>query len=427
MHRRNVLVAVACAALIFQASAADAWAAASQTKKLKTGKGVKSGLEVALNPDTGDMLVVYEEGGRIFAALARNKKGKYSAKKAKVVSSGAENYRPTAAWDAAAGEFVVAWDTGPDDLIDATLRRAVDPADISARRVKAKTGKGTKPEISVVSDGEINLGPDLRRMPDGEVLLHFVQNEDPTARLERSFSQPLVRLIRNVFRGVGDSPEDLSTLPVGLAIAEVSASLEGGVVLGFTQYVGGVSTALAAFVDLSEPTMISYDNWTPSLFPSVPTVATAVAPFEEEAAGRRPVHPGGQFAWGEGPPGSPLSPGDCERAFTQGLDPDDPNGVLPVGADCWASNYCAASPEPLRLGGAPATVFGAGAAMDGTVRLYEISLTSVEVVAELFKRKKDVLELRLEALPGGERAMLVWIEAKTKKKHQVWMHIFDLP
>lgn len=169
--------------------------------KVKGPAGVISDVTLARNPDNAHLLAVYESNGDIYATVLKPAAaaGRYTGRKARRVSvERGVNYRPSATWAPALGMWVVAWDTGPEGLLQATRNHAdgsapLDDSDIRARSLRASNGKPTGPEVSLERNGSVQLGAqafidfhsvgERGRAPGS--LIRFVANEPskPTATL----------------------------------------------------------------------------------------------------------------------------------------------------------------------------------------------------------------------------------------------------
>lgn len=412
---RRLLSLVVVLPLVLVVSDSAGSAAADQTARVKAPKGLKDNMEIAANPN-GDVLFVYDSGGKVFAALAKpNGAGKYKGKKAKAISSGGAarratgDRRPSAVFDVLANEYLVSWDTGPESLRAASAADAVlESSDILSRRLKAKNGKGLKSVIDTVSDGLVNISPLLRRSATHAVELIFSAS-DPAANRGSSRSFVSSDLIVNeLLDGITVTKRELRKLRSRgiISTKEVGEEdAEGNYCLLITVIQGGNATARAAHIP-SQGNAV-FVATTPAQFPSADTTAAALARL---GTGKLIVWKEGGVSWQEARDG----------------DGDLTAGPAPLPDSASRPSNTIRAEDQNRTGRRAGNVFMATQGGDGMAHLLEYDDTGALVSNRvLFAHKDNMSSLRLVALPDG-RAMLAWLKGKNKKNDDVWMHVFDL-
>jgi len=420
MFRRAVIATLVL--VLLNTSGAAAFAP-SKTTRVKTPKGTKSNLAATRNPNTGDVLITYESKGGIYTALAKRNGAKFKAKKAKIVSAkDGNNHRPSAAWDETANEFIVSWDTGPESLLDASDQArvaALEPSDILSRRIKRQNGKGLKPVITNVSDGNLNIGPRLLSREDAVTM--FFTSHDLSASASARNLPSAVRAIDDMFRAAGGGePQNVLDLIEGLI--EIGDLIDGadGFCLWFTSYLARNPTAYYALIGLAIAGDI-FDEATPSEFDEVITYA---AGFILDRLGNW------VDVWREGPPDDDRNVGQraAQTVWFEVLDDEGRTVVSPRGL---GSPIAFTASNPIRVmedetARAMSDPLIAAAASDGKARLFEIASDGSTDSIVLFTHNNDIGEMKLLDLEDG-RLMVVFIREKNAKNDEIWTHVFDLP
>ncbi len=396
------------AALFAMSSGTSTASSASQTFKIKTSGGSKANLALALNDATGDVLIAFESSGEILATLAKQGgSGRYKAKKAKRVSGGeGNNHRPSVAFDPSVNEFLAAWDTGPEDLQAASDGSDPGASAILSRRIKRKNGKRTKSIVATVSDGELNIGPNLG-VRQGGVEVFYTSHERPSTRGLRNL---LGTLFRNpVQQGVANaSPEQIKRLREGLSWIVGLALHDEQACAVFTRYLLQNPLADFMFIGLVDG-LAEYLESASNVSPALGAFMYYLDELDYKVQ-----------TWYEY--GPPLRQ---RKLFMQFADLSGDTSHTEALGGYQASNFIGTAFANERASTDRGWV--ADVTPAGQIRALQIGGSAqIFQTVNLLKRTKDITDMALIMLPD-DRTMLVWVESKNQKTQDIWVHIFDLP
>lgn len=386
-------------------------------------RGIIEQVALAAHPEKGFFLAVYEARGRIWATVLKPtpEDGVYRGKRARRISRVRRpNRRPSAIWDTANNEWLVAWDTGPEDLFQLAADLGAGgevPRDteIRVQRLRQHSARPKGDEQVIAEADRLLLGAQLHTTPPqaGGRLAGAIGLLN-TAVEPESGGDSLLRLQRwsledgtqtaGIFAGIGfgrvGSP--LPTAPDAETFVFPLEVIDGQ----------GVSTA---HVLLYDSETVDYGDTTPAMSPGIDSRRPGLARIGPSLApdGLRSVWTEGVNCYFQRLDPSLTASGSVTRVADRCMlgrrIPGAQSDTFPGWVLGWSEGF-ATAPSPAATGARLITIDAEGNRTEGPT----LMSTTSGPLADTF-----VVD------PDSGRVWILWAESRNAKRSNLWLEVVD--